>query len=959
MERVVSELKWRIEGEVLSDEVDRALYSTDASIYEVMPITVVLPKSVEDVVKVVRYCQEHGIPLHPRGGGTGVAGQCIGKGVVMDFSKYMNEILEIDAERGYVVVQPGVVLSELNEKLKGYGKWFPPDPSTADYCTIGGMIGNNASGAHSVRYGATIDHVVSLKVVLSDGKLMEAKRVKLGRNLERTIILDRFTRAGTSEGRVYAEMAALVTKNEALIRKKVPRVPKNSSGYRLERVLDGDYIDLSKLFIGSEGTLGVIIEAKLKIADLPRAKGLVLLYFTRLDRMGKAVTRALKLRPAAVELMDSTCIELVRRATPKLKDKLPEGMDALLLVEFDGESPEEVRKQIRKLKKTVKGLAVRVREVRRPSEQREMWDMRKSIVPILRRVKGPKRTTAFIEDTAVSPSKIAKYVGALRGIFKQFGLTVPIYGHVGEGTVHTRVLLDLKYRMDLTKMARVAEKVYRLAIEMGGTVSGEHGDGRLRPYFAKLLYNELFDVFKEVKGILDETNILNPDLKLNPDPGLLTRDLRFGEDYRVRDEFRSTKLAFENFPSEVERCQGCGKCRTTVVGNVRMCPMFRATLNERHSPRGVSNLWRWTIKEGGMKPSALYSDLGTDIIFTCLQCKSCSIDCPSLINVPRLVLEARARYAAERGLPRSCEALSNYERYLRLGQRYNSLAKWTLRRGSFKWFMEKTMGIDRRRVIPKFSDQTFSDWFKGASKKGGEKRVAYFHDVYVDYIYPKLGEDVVHVLERNGFDVMVPKQVGSGIAALTYGKLEEAKKAAETNVGSLAKLVEEGAKVVCSSVSAAYAIKKEYVDLLDSKEARLVAYNTHELGDFLLALYESGDLDVKFSKLKINAAYHAPCHLRALDTGLPSLKLLNLIPGVKVMDLNSGCCGLAGTFGMSKEHFDLSMKVGEALFEAIRSSGVDTVVTECEGCKMQIEQGTGVRVLHPAEVLHMAYRSPT
>ncbi len=442
----------------------------------------------------------------------------------------------------------------------------------------------------------------------------------------------------------------------------------------------------------------------------------------------------------------------------------------------------------------------------------------------------------------------------------------------------------------------------------------------------------------------------------------MTKNLRFGGDYKVVEDAARGSLLFsdEAFIREVERCHGCGKCRTQVK-TTTMCPVFKVTLDEAMSPRGRGNLLRSIIK-GRLGLDTLRSEEIRDLLFTCLNCKSCLVECPSEVNVPKLMLETKARYVSEKGQERKNNFLVNIDSYARMGSLLASLSNSVLKNRTFRALAERIVGVDRRRSIPEFHGETFTKWFErhktaGYSRRSeSSRRVAYFVDTYANYNDPDLGRAVVEVLERNDFEVVVPDQIGSGLPAITYGSLDRARKIAERNVKSLAEVVKDGVKIVCSSPSAALALRDEYLDLLDSDEARIVAENTYEIGEFLLELYERGELDTGFEEIEGVYAYHAPCHLKALGKGLPLVELLRKVLGLDVRVLETGCCGLAGSFGFKKDYYDQSMEIGEELFEEVRKSGAETVLTDCETCKLQIEHGSGVNVIFPIKLLRQAYQ---
>ncbi|HDJ89282.1 MAG TPA: FAD-binding oxidoreductase, partial [Thermoprotei archaeon] len=504
-----------VEGDVYWDRVMRALYSTDASIYEVMPLAVVFPKNVGDVINVVKYGYRNGVSIHARGAGSSLAGQAIGSGIILDFTKYMNRIIEMNVEENYVWVEPGIVMEKLNEVLEKYGKFFPPDPASSHFCTIGGMIGNNASGMRSVKYGNTIDYVEELKVVLSNGDIIHTKPINVD-----SIEFKEKLGLNTFEGKIYREIYKLFIDNRNIIEKSMPKVEKNASGYRIEYLLRNNVFNLSKIFVGSEGTLGIIVAAKLRIVDLPGKRGLLLAFFDSLEKATNSILTLLKYKPSALEIMDKKYIDLVRDHYEYMRERIPGKTESILIIEFEGENEDELKERLDIAKNVLTkqlGTAFNVEIALTEDEMENLFEVRRAAIPIINKTRGLRKYPAFIEDLVVPPDRLLEFIRGMYRILEKYGLDTIIFGHAGQGNIHTHPPINLKDPIDIDRMRAVCRDIYRLVVKLRGAISGEHGNGRLRTPFMKIEYPELLKIFVKVKEIFDPKNILNPGPKINYD----------------------------------------------------------------------------------------------------------------------------------------------------------------------------------------------------------------------------------------------------------------------------------------------------------------------------------------------------------------------------------------------------------------------------------------------------------
>jgi anaerobic glycerol-3-phosphate dehydrogenase C subunit len=959
-EVIARHLRGKLDCPVLADPLTLALYSTDASIYQIRPACVVLPKSVEDVVACMKYAAEAGTPIAGRGGGSGLAGETLTRGIVLDFSRYLDRTIETDLDAGWVRCQPGLVLERLNAALAKIDRQFGPDPSSANRATIGGVIGNNATGAHSIKYGYTDAYIEELAVVLASGEV--ATFGPSGKHEPQSTQGGRIgkDRKGLDEpgARLAGAVGAIVEANQGLIQRHMPPVKRNRSGYALHKVIENGRLHLGRLIAGSEGTLALITEARLRFVERPAVRGLLQLNFSELEAMAWTVPEILTFRPSTCELMDGKLLEMARQAYAQYRKVLPGGVAASLVVEHDGASFDEVREKIDRTRRAVRS-AVAAEEVLDPADQRAIWAARKAAVPLLFRRPGPKQPVPFIEDAAVPPDRLAEFFSAMDDIFKRHDVDVAIYGHAGDGEFHTRPYLDLHDPGDVTKMRSIAVETFRLAWSLGGTISGEHGVGLVRSEFLREQYGPLYDVMRQVKGLFDPQGILNPGKIIADERDLMTRHLRFA--HRLRPDRLATPLLVwqdGSLVEEVERCNGNAECRSLETAGT-MCPIFRATRDEVASPRAHANLLRHWIT-GQLDASFLYSGAFKHAVATCINCKTCHSQCPSGVNIPKLMLEARAQYVAGRGLTRTEWLLSHSQFMSALGAATAPLANRATGWRMFRTVLEWLSGIDCRRPMPRFASGSFvrkAQRILRGHRSSGEQigRVAYFADLYANYHDHQLGWAVVEVLRHNNLEVVVPDQVSCQMPAMCYGNLESARVGAIRNLSKLAEAIRAGYTVVSSEPTATLCLREEYLDLTDSDDARLVAAHTQDVCEYLLGLHRKGHLKGDLYPLPMTVGYHTPCHLGALQIGRPGVELLRLIPELKVTIIEAGCCGLAGTYGFQRKNFDTSMAAGARLAEALRNDRFDAGTTECATCRMQMEFATGKPTWHPMVLLARAY----
>jgi len=692
-----------------------------------------------------------------------------------------------------------------------------------------------------------------------------------------------------------------------------------------------------------------VTEAKLKIVDIPKQTSSALLIFDSYDTIGKATWEILqKFKPSMAEIMERNLLEITRSKDKDLDKFLPQNIEAGVLIEFDGDSMDEIEEKMEQVKKRIVdelGYAREITIARKPEDKAKLIKVRKAAASILNRIEGPKKPVAFIEDGAVHPSRLSEYIAGLQKIFRKYDVAANIYGHAGDGNLHVNPILNLKDTGDIEKMRNISQEVLELVISMDGTISGEHGDGISRAYYVKKQFGELYRVLKEIKDAFDPNGILNPDKILTDKEDLLTRYLRYGADYR----WSQTGSIFdkEKIRSEVEKCHGCGTCRS-------YCPVYKELMDEKSSSRAKTNILRGIIS-GEIDADKLTDKEIKEIMDHCVNCKQCLTKCPTGVNVPLLCQLARTHFVEKKGQTLQNKVLANSEIMAKVGSLTAPLSNEMLKLYPVRKILEMMVGIDSRRKLPAFRRNTLGKALS-EHKKGQEKKVAYFTGCFARFNDPEgIGNAVLKVMEKNGFEVIIPEIKCCGVARISSGSGKAQKQDAEHNVNTLLSLIRKGYPVISSCSSCTLALQIEYPELLESKESVEVAENTFDIHVFLYTLYQEGKLNRDFGEIPLTVAYHNPCHLEAQGIIKEPMELVRLVPGITVKNIEDSCCGIAGTFGMKSKNYDLSMMIGKKLFEEIKKAGVEKMVSSCGACKMQIEQGTDIEVIHPLTILKHAY----
>ena len=936
-ETIGAELAKLVKGDVHIDVYNRTAFSTDASIYRIVPQCVVSVKDAVDIVAVVNYARDNEIPLAPRGAGSGLAGESLTSGIVIDVRRHVNKILQTAPDGSWVRVQPGVVLDTLNTHLARWGRKIGPDPSSGNRAVMGGVVANNATGAHSLQYGYIAEHVQSVNVVLTDGTCTE------------------FVNDTNPDDSAIAKVCYdLLVDNQQLIKEAQPKTKRNRCGYTIQNILHDGTIDLARLMAGSEGTLAVFAEITLRTVPTPGAKGLVQFEFASFETMAEAVPVIVDGGATACELMDRTLIDMARAVYPKYQDVLSADCAATLLVEHVGDDIGVVQAKIDETIRAVGDLSIANLTVFEEDKQALLWKSRKDAVPLLNRQKGESHPIAFMEDVSVDYHRLGEYINGIESMAGKYDIPLAFYGHAGDGELHIRPYMDLRKETEVARMRLMAQDVYALAWSLGGTISGEHGDGLLRAAFIEAQYGkDYYELLKGIKRIFDPTGILNPGKIINDDPDVMGKNLRATA--LAGSETFQTELNFEpdEFRFEVEQCNGCGVCLAGGSDN-RMCPVFRGADEELSSTRAKANLlaaWMAGEKSGvEFDPKELKR-----ILSLCVNCKMCSIECPAGVDVSKLVIEARTKLARYTGFT-AAEFTLAYNRWLSLfGSMFAPLSNWVLSLGVMRWCLQKLVGLDRHRKFPKFDRGSF---IRKAGRYLSQQpvvteptdKVVYFVDSFANWNDHELGLAVLDVLRKLNVEVVVPKQRPVPLPAFVYGNIKAARRDMEYNLKQIIPFVKEGYKVICSEPSAALCLKDELRLIIDTEDARLISQNTFELMDYLNTQHSFDSVVRSDGVRPYRYGYHAPCHLKALRAAGVSIDLLNRAD-FSVVDINGGCCGLAGTAGMQKKNHQLAEVIGGHLSGAIAECGADIIVTECAACKMQIEHLTHKQVIHPIKLL--------
>jgi FAD/FMN-containing dehydrogenase/Fe-S oxidoreductase len=959
-------LKSQLEGELFVDETTRRLYATDASAYREMPVAVAIPKNDKDLATLIRFAKENKTSLIPRAGGTSLAGQVVGGGIVVDISKHFNKVYEINKEERYAWVQPGIVRDDLNAMLKPHGLFFAPETSTANRAMIGGMIGNNSCGSNSVVYGSTREHLLEVKCLLADGS-----EIALG-----DVDLDRQTH------HLYKHIKGILSDvgNQKTIEEGFPKatIARRNTGYAIDMLLrmqpfnsNGPKFNFSSLIAGSEGTLCFVTAAKLKLSPLePPHRKLVCIHCASIDESLRANLVALKYNPSAVELMDHYVFEATKRNILYKENRFFIEGDpmAILVAEITRSTESEVDRDaaalIEECKNNKLGYSYPVVS---GEDTRKVWNLRKAGLGLLSNIPGDTKPVPVIEDTAVDVNDLPSYIADINVMLKKHGLYSVHYAHAGSGELHLRPYINLKTADGVKLFRTVAEDTAALVKKYDGSLSGEHGDGRLRGEFIPMMIGEHnYKLICDLKKTWDPDNIFNPGKIVDTPP--MDTFLCFEKNQETK-QF-DTILDFSDTMGilrTAEQCNGSGDCRKTEVSGGTMCPSYMATRKEKETTRARANILREMITRSD-KPNPFAHDEIKDVMDLCLGCKGCKSECPSNVDLAKLKQEWQYQYYKEKGVPLRTRLIGNFE----FGMKLASIAPWAYRLVMSRNWAKSMIGFAGKRSMPEVTSKTWKKWYLkefNVSRRirGGnaeDTRMVYiFIDELLNYNEPEIGITTVKLLDRLGYNVKFAEHASSGRSFLSKGLLEEARELAVKNVNVFKDLITVDSPLVGVEPSAILTFRDEYPDLLRGEEkvqAQKIASSTFMIEEFLARELDAGRIDVKlFKDEKKLIKLHGHCQQKALSSLTPVKKLLTKLGNNEVHMIPSGCCGMAGSFGYEKEHFDLSMEIGElVLFPTIRKQAQDVVIAAAGvSCRHQIKDGTGRRALHPVEILWDSLRS--
>jgi len=933
------DLRRSVRGEVRFDAGSRALYATDASNYRQVPIGVVVPLDEEDLIAAVAACRRHGAPLVQRGAGTSLAGQCCNAAVVVDGSRHLKGILEIDPERRRARVRPGTVLDDLRREAGRHGLTFGPDPATHAWCTLGGMIGNNSCGVHSMTAGRTSDNVEELEVLTDDGL-----RLRVGRTAEAE--LGRLVRAGGRRGEIYRRLRDLRDRYAPLIRERFPRIPRRVSGFNLDELLPERGFHVARALAGSEGTCVTFLEATLRLVPAPGARVLVVLGYEDIVSAAEQVPEVLAAGPAGLEGMDRFLVdnEFTRRSYREALSRLPAG-GAWLLIEFAAGSQDEAAGQARRFVASIGRPALVVED---PKEQSKIWQVREAAVGTTSR--DPRLGDAWPgwEDSAVPPDRLAPYLRDLQALLGRYGYGAALYGHFGEGCLHARINFDLASPEGVRRYRSFLEEAADLVTAHGGSLSGEHGDGQQRgELLPRMFGEELVQAFREFKAIWDPGNRMNPGKKVDPYP--LDADLRPSLALQRPETAFSYPGDAGSFVRAAGRCVGVGKCRRE--GGGTMCPSFMATREEQHSTRGRARLL-FEMLEGGVIRDGWRSEEVREALDLCLACKACRTECPAGVDMATYKAEFLHHHYQGRPRPRAAYTLGLVYWWARLAAHAPGFASRLGRS------LKGLAGVHPGRRLPAFAKQTFREGFARRGSGGKGQPVLLWPDTFTNFFQPEIAHAAADVLEAAGCRVSIPRRIlCCGRPLYDFGMLDLARRQLQQILESLRPEIEAGVPVVGMEPSCVAVFRDELVNLFPEDEAaRRLSVQTFTLAEFLV---REGFEPPRRSDIAATAIVQGHCHHHAV-MGMEADRALLGKLGLDFEILDSGCCGMAGAFGFERDHYDVSIACGErVLFPAVRQAGAETLIlADGFSCREQISQVTGRRAHHLAEVLRAAYPLP-
>jgi len=970
----LNDLGRQLEGELYDDKTIRTLYATDASAYRELPLAVAVPKSANDIRTLIQFARTNKTSLIPRTAGTSLAGQVVGGGIVVDVSKYFTKIVELNKAENWVRVQPGVIRDELNMFLKPHGLFFGPETSTANRAMIGGMVGNNSCGSNSVVYRSTREHLLEVKALLSDGAEVEFKPLSI----------DEFhakCEGGSLEAGIYKTTRTLLSNydNQLEIRKEFPKktVERRNTGYAIDVLLETapftagepDF-NFCKLIAGSEGTLAFITEIKLNLVPLPpKETGLLCVHFNSIDESLRANLIALQYRPSASELIDHYILECTKENKEQLKNRFFVQGDpgAILVIEFARTNREDIIAIAGQVEADMRAAGLGYHfPLLFGEDSKKIWTLRKAGLGLLSNLPGDDKAVPVIEDTAVDVHDLPAYIRDFNDILKKHNLYSVHYAHAGSGEIHLRPILNLKTAEGNRLFRTIAEEIASLVKKYNGSLSGEHGDGRLRGEFIKQMVGEKnYELLKQIKKAWDPENIFNPNKIVDTPP--MNTMLR----YTPGQQTPAFKTVFRFHNQDVlqhaEQCNGSGDCRKTQLSGGTMCPSFMATRNEKDTTRARANILREFLTHSDKLNRFDHKEI-YEVMDLCLSCKGCKSECPSNVDVAKLKAEFLQHYYDANGVPFRSKLIANFSRSARLGAMMPGMYNFMMTSRGISNTIKKISGFAVDRSMPTLHSITLRSWFKKRriqrsnrlQEKNPRRKIYLFCDEFTNYNDTQIGITSIQLLERLGYEVVIPQHEESGRAWLSKGLIRKAKEIAHRNITQLQSVVSSTSPLIGIEPSAILTFRDEYIDLADDDildAAKKLSANVFLIDEFLASEIEKGYItEDLFTKDKRTIFLHGHCQQKALSSVAASVKLLSLPQNYTVETIPSGCCGMAGSFGYEKEHYDLSMKIGElVLFPAVRKQSADAIMAAPgTSCRHQIKDGTGKKALHPVEVLYQA-----
>jgi len=962
-------LQEEMTGKLLLDMTTRLLYATDASAYKVLPLAVAYPKTEGDLQYLIRFASDKKLSLIPRAAGTSLAGQVIGDGIVVDISKYFTKILEVNKEEAWVRVQPGVILDELNLYLKNYGLFFGPETSTSSRCMLGGMLGNNSCGSHSIIYGSTRDHTLEVNCILSDGTKA------IFSSLNNAEFESKCNENNGLESKLYQQISEILLsdENQEAIAKEYPdpKIKRRNTGYAIDLLAksspftpNGKTFNFSQLLAGSEGTLAFTTEIKLSLVPVPpKEEALICAHFKNLEEAIKGNLIALKYHPGAVELMDDQILKLTERNITQLKNRffLEGTPGALLIIEFARESKSEIENIAKKMEAEFREnkLGYHFPIISGSENISRVWDLRKSALGILSNMKGDAKPVSLIEDTSVTPEDLYNYIAEFKVLMKKHDIDCVFHAHIGTGEIHMRPILNLKASKDQEKFHAIGLDSAKLVKKYKGSLSGEHGDGRLRGEFISIMIGEKnYQLLRDIKQCWDPNNIFNPD-KIIDTPKMNTH-LRYEPNQKTRNI--QTHFDFSKDMGIVraaERCNGSGDCRNTHITGKGMCPSYQATLDEKLTTRARANLFREFLTDSAKTNPFNHKEL-YDILDLCLSCKACKSECPSSVDMAKLKAEFLQQYYDSNPIPLRSKLIANIAKINKLGSYAPSIFNYINQHPIIGKLVKKNLGFAKERSIPKLHKTTLRKWHSSSKKESNKKKIYLFADEFTNYNDTPIGIKTIQLLEHLNYQVVIPNHKESGRTYLSKGLVKKAKFLAIRNVNLLKDLISEENPLIGIEPSAILTFRDEYPELVTKnmvKEAKRLAKFTFTIEEFLYQEMKNGNIKKEqFTTAKKEVKFHTHCYQKALASSLPIKEILNYPKNYNATEIQSGCCGMAGSFGYEKEHYELSKKVGELiLLPEIRKTAQSILIAASgTSCRHQIKDETKREAVHPIEILFEA-----